>query len=253
MHAIVALPCPDSPLRRLDPRWKLAGLLGAAGVVVFLQTLPGVTLALFGALVLACLGRLPRRWCLARLGTTALVLAPFLLLLPFVHRDTGTTLDVLGVRVSVEGLRLALLVAVKTLALALLLLVLLATEPLLETLKAAHALRIPGVLVQVAALTYRYTFVLGAELERLRTALRVRGYRNRLSLHSYRTAGHVAGTLLVRGYEQAERVGHAMRCRGFDGEYRTLTEYKTRPADVLACAAIVAYAAGLLTIDLWGR
>ena len=101
----------------------------------------------------------------------------------------------------------------------------LATAPLEVTLKAAHALRVPGLLVQLALLSYRYLFVLGDELARLRVALRVRGYRHRANWHSYRTVGHVAGTLLVRGYERAERVGQAMRCRGFDGRFRSLTEF----------------------------
>ena len=77
-------------------------------------------------------------------------------------------------------------------------LVVLATAPPDATLKAAHALRVPGLIIQLALLTYRYLFLLADELGRLRTALRVRGYRNRMNRHSYRTVGHVAGTLLVR-------------------------------------------------------
>src|SRR5437868_4244073 len=123
---------PDSPLRRLDPRWKLAALVLAAGVAAALRTLPAALLGLGGALVL----------------------------------------------------------------------------------------------------TYRYTFLLAEELGRLRIALRVRGYRNRANLHSYRTIGHVAGTLLVRSHERAERVGQAMRCRGFDGRFRSLTAFRTRWPDV---------------------
>ena len=64
-------------------------------------------------------------------------------------------------------------------------------------------------------------------------ALRVRGYRNRANLHSYRTIGAVTGALLVRGWERGERVGHAMRCRGFDGRFRSLSEFRTTAADVL--------------------
>src|SRR6185295_11254426 len=95
-------------------------------------------------------------------------------------------------------------------------------------------------------LSYRYIFVLAGELARLRVALRVRGYRNRPNLHCYRTAGHVTGTLLVRGYEQSERVQQAMRCRGFDGRFRTLTEFQTSPVDVIGCVAILGFAAALL-------
>src|SRR5262249_325713 len=99
-------------------------------------------------------------------------------------------------------------------------------------------------------LTYRYLFLLADELGRLRTALRVRGYRNRPNLHSYRTVGHVAGTLLVRSYERAERVGQAMRCRGFDGRFRSLAAARTRATDVIFFAVVAGGTAGLLTWDL---
>jgi cobalt/nickel transport system permease protein len=124
------------------------------------------------------------------------------------------------------------------------------TAPWEVTLKAAHALRVPGLLVQLVALTYRYLHLLVEEVGRLRIALRVRGYRNRASLHSYRTVGHVAGTLLVRSSERAERVGQAMRCRGFDGRFRSLVDFATRPPDVLAFGLIVAWAGGLLAWDI---
>jgi cobalt/nickel transport system permease protein len=250
---IAALPCPDSPLRRLDPRWKLAGLVLAAGTVVALQTLPAAGSALAGSLGLACLGRLPGSWVLRRIGTVALLIAPFLILVPFVHSDTGPAWHLGSVQLSVAGARLACLIALKTLTLVMLLLVLLTTSPLTETLKAAQALRVPGVLVQVSALTYRYVFVLNAELARLRLALRVRGYRNRLALHSYRTAGHVAGTLLVRGYERGERVGQAMRCRGFAGRFRSLSDWHTRIVDVAAFLLLGSVALALLVWDLLGR
>src|SRR4029077_17601964 len=117
------------------------------------------------------------------------------------------------------------------------------------TLKAAHALHVPGLLVQLLVLTYRYLFVLSSELARLRVALRVRGYRNRATRHSYRTVGHVAGTLLVRGYERAERVGQAMRCRGFDGRFRTLTTFHTRAADLLAFLVLLLAVAATWWLD----
>jgi cobalt/nickel transport system permease protein len=136
----------------------------------------------------------------------------------------------------------------KALAVLTLALVLLITAPLNATLKAAHALRVPGLLVQLAVLSYRYVFVLAAELARLRVALRVRGYRNRANRHSYRTVSHVAGTLLVRGQERAERVGHAMRCRGFDGQFRSLAEFRTTAADLAFFLLLVG---GAAAVGLW--
>ena len=87
----------------------------------------------------------------------------------------------------------------------------------------------------------------------MRIALRVRGYRNRAIAHSYRTIGHVAGTLLVRGHERAERVGQAMRCRGFDGRFRSLTAFHTTLRDVVCCLIVVSGAVGVAALDWFSR
>jgi cobalt/nickel transport system permease protein len=168
------------------------------------------------------------------------------------YSDAGPVWSLGVFHVSVAGLRLACLLVLKALAISTFVLVLLATTPLMTALKAAHALRVPGVLIHLLALTYRYVFVVTDELARLRIALRVRGFRNRPSLHSYRTIGHVAGTLLVRSYERAERVGQAMRCRGFAGRFVTLSEFRTRPADVLAFTFITVSALAVVLWDFWG-
>jgi cobalt/nickel transport system permease protein len=246
--SIDLLPEPESPLRRLDPRWKLASLLLAILGVTALQTPRTAALALAGCVGLAWLGRLPPRWCLVRLGTMLLMVAPFLLLWPLLPGG-GPSWQFGPLSVSVGGLTAALVLALKTSSIVLLILVILATAPLADTLKAAQSLRIPGLLIQLATLTYRYIFVLAGEWQRLRTAVRVRGYRNRANLHSYRTIGNLAGTLLVRGFEQAERVGQAMRCRGFRGRFRSLHTFQTRMIDVTAFAIIVAGALALVCWD----
>lgn len=240
-------PCPDSPLRRLDPRWKLAALSLAVLAAALLRTPTAALLALTATLLLAALGRLPARWFLGRLGLVALVLTPFLLPLPLLLPGAGPSWG--PVHVSSHGALVALVLAAKALTLVTLILVLLATAPLDATLKAAHALRVPGLLIQLALLTYRYLFLLAGELARLRIALRVRGYRNRATRHSYRTIGHVAGTLLVRGHDRAERISQAMRCRGFDGRFRSLAVFRTSAWDLLAFALIVATAGGVCWLD----
>ncbi len=81
----------------------------------------------------------------------------------------------------------------------------------------------------------------------------MRGFRNRSNLHSYRTIGQVAGTLLVRSHERSERVGHAMRCRGFDGEFHSLHDFHTLWPDVLVFGLIVGYVVGLVVWDWFVR
>ena len=247
--AFSAPPQTTSLLSRLDPRWKLAALLIAAAVAASLHTLPATVAALAVSLLLALLARLPARWFLERLGAAAFFLALFTLPLPWLLTGEGAVWTYGPLRLSWHGVEVALLLAAKAIALVTLFLTAQATASLEATLKAAHSLRIPGLLVQLGLLTYRYVFVLADELRRLRIALRVRGYRNRVRRHSYRTAGHIAGTLLVRGYERAERVGQAMRCRGFDGQFRSLTAFATRPGDVVAFLLITASSAALAVWD----
>jgi cobalt/nickel transport system permease protein len=242
-------PCTDSPLGRLDPRWRLAALAPAALAAAVLRTVPAALLALAGALALAGLARLPWRWFLGRLAPVSLFLALFAVPLPFLLDGAGAGWHWGPVPVSERGLTVAVVLFAKGLAVVTLALVLLAAGPLDATLKAAHALRVPGLLVHLTLLTWRYVFLLADELRRLRIALRVRGYRNRPAWHSYRTLGHVAGTLLVRGHERAERVGQAMRCRGFDGRFRSLAAFRTTAADVLAFALVVGGAAALCGWD----
>ncbi len=244
-------PAPTSSfLSRLDLRWKLAALLLFAAVAATLHTLRVAVVALIAALILALLARLPPRWFLQRLGAAAVFFALFALPLPWLLDGDGPRWTWGPMRLSWHGIEAALLLTAKAITLVTLFLTALAAAPLETTLKAAHALGIPGLLVQLGLLAYRYVFLFADELRRLRIALRVRGYRNRVRRHSYRTAGHVAGTLLVRGYERAERVGQAMRCRGFDGQFRSLKAFATRPVDVLAFLLILA-SAGVLAVWDW--
>jgi cobalt/nickel transport system permease protein len=232
-------PLTHSPLGRLDARWRLAALIVALVAAAVPRTLTAAGAALVGAFLLATLARLPWRWYLGRLAVVGVLLLLFVVPLPLLA-------DV----APLEGVRLAAVILLKSLALFTLGCVLLVTAPLETTLKAAHALYIPGVLVHLMLLSYRYLFVLGDELARLRIALRVRGFRNRAGWHAWRTAGAAAGTLLVRGHDRGERVAHAMRCRGFDGRFRALAAFRTTASDVLALVLVLLAAAGLVSLDM---
>jgi cobalt/nickel transport system permease protein len=242
-------PCVDSPVHRLDPRWKLAGLVLAAILISMLGSLPAATAALVAAWVLAGLSRMPLGWYLSRLTALAAVLLFFVVLLPFILPGDGPTFEVGPVQASWYGLQVALVICLKAVAIVTLMLVLLISAPLDANLKAAHALHVPGLLIQITVLTYRYLFLLADEVGRLLVALRVRGYRLRSHPRRFRMIGHLAGTMLVRGYERAERVGQAMRCRAFDGRFRSLAQFATRPVDVVAFLGLVGTAGGLLFWD----
>src|SRR4051794_37086846 len=244
-------PC-DSPLARRDPRWRLAAL-GLAVVAAALLRQPGpAAIALALALGLAVVGGVPGRWYRARIGLLLAALVPFLAVVPFTV-DRGDRLwEWHFLHVTDAGLVVAATLAMKMLALVTLALTLLATAPLHVTLAAAGRLGVPRLLVHLTLLTYRYVFLLLDELNRLRIALRVRGFRNAMTAHAYRTVGQVTGTLLVRGADRADRVAQAMRCRGFDGHFRTATVFRTAAADVLMFLLIVGTFGGLVAWDVRG-
>jgi cobalt/nickel transport system permease protein len=228
LHPPVSVP---SLLSRLDPRWRLVGLLVLMLGVAGCSSLPGLGIGLLSALTLAFVARVPWRWARGQVTAALVLLALFAAPLALMGR-AGEAILLVG-----KGTTILLLS-----------LVLLTTAPVETTLHAAHALRVPGLLVQIALLSYRYIFLLGDELARLRIALRLRGFRNAAGWHSYRTVGNLAGTLMVRGSDRAERVAQAMRCRGFDGQFRSLTEFHTTLADVLAFALLAMLAVLVLVV-----
>jgi len=226
---------PDSPVSRWDARWKLAAvLLAVVGVALLRHPLPSAG-ALLVAVALVLLGRVRVNVLLSRGLVLLVAIAPVLVIVPFTAANG--TLAAVGI-----GLR--------AFAVGALVVVLVHTAPLARTFAAAHALYIPGVLVQIAQLAHRYSLLFFGELRRVRIAMRTRGFRTRTDAHTYRTLGSAAGTLLVRGGDRAERVADAMRTRGFDGTYRPVTPFRTTVGDVVGFAAVLLAFTALV---LWDR
>lgn len=246
-------PCQPSFVQRMDPRWKLAGLVVAAGSFAILRSVGPALTACVGAVLIVALARISWPWYLRRLGIAMIMYTLFMVWLPFVPQEGHDTLDLGPIAISVSGLHRLIVLTANLAAMLSLMMVLLATTPLPNLFKAARALWLPRLLVFLMLLTYRYVCLLMEEFGRLRIALRVRGFRNAANVHSYRTIGQVAGTLLVRSAERSERVGQAMRCRGFEGEFHTLDEFRTARTDVAIFVLLMAWVAGLVTWDLLVR
>lgn len=226
----------DSVVHRMDPRWKLVGLLLGMATAACLQR-PAAGLTAFAAmLALFSAARLPLRWFASRLLGASVFLGFVVIFLPFTLPGRELALGPLAL--SERGVWLAATILLKALTIIGLTLVLLATTPFDALLKACGSLRMPGFLIQLATLTYRHIHLMFDELAKLRISLRLRGWRRRISLRHYRTLGQTAGALLVRSHERAERVGQAMRCRAFDGTFRSVQAFRSRIADAGGFAAM---------------
>jgi cobalt/nickel transport system permease protein len=107
----------------------------------------------------------------------------------------------------------------------------------------------PEKLAHLLLFTVRYIDVLRREYGRLRLAMRVRGFRPRMSLHTYRAYGCLVGMLLARSLERSERIVAAMKCRGFRGRFYLLDHFTFSPRDLGFAAGASAVLAAVAFLE----
>ncbi len=234
---------PDSSIHRLDPRFRVLAALVYSVLISGMHQVEALGAAFATALLLAGLARLQPKAVLRRLLPLAGFLLMIACLLPITLPGPGIALP-LGLTASHAGILLTRNILLKSLTLVLLFMALVSTMDMATLGHTLLSLGLPGKLVQLLLMTYRYLSVLEQEYQRLRTAARVRGFRPAIRLHVYQTYAYLMGMLLVRAAERAERVHQAMRCRGFDGRYRMLAEFpplvtRFRSALFIACMPAV--------------
>ncbi|EJW09731.1 Transmembrane component NikQ of energizing module of nickel ECF transporter [Rhodovulum sp. PH10] len=241
---------PETPLRALpaaavrpflldtlDARTRLLCALAIVLTAITLKN-PAVLAALLVALAAgAVLSRLRLRTIGHRLLHLEGFLVVLVLLLPFTV--PGEPLLSLGpLTVSDAGVAKALLVLLRVNVAALAMLTLVAG---LEPVRLGHALarlKLPHKLVMLLLFAVRYVSLLRAEAVRLSDALRVRGFVPRTSMHTCRTLAWLAGQMLVRAFERAERVDEAMRCRGFSGRFPLVSRDRFGISDAVFAGAL---------------
>ena len=240
----------DSAVHRAGARVKLPATLACVLAVAFTREGDWLALALLALPVagVVAASRLPP----ALVARRAALAAPFLLVaLPLLFTRPGApvaALPLLGWEVSGAGAVAVLTILAKSALSVVAAIVLTATTPQPELLRALRALRAPRLLVATVEFAYRYVFVVGGEASRLLQARASRsgaleGRRAGGGLRwRARVAGHLAGTLFVRSIDRAERVHRAMRARGYDGEPRSLAPPRSGVRAAAAAAALVLYA-----------
>jgi cobalt/nickel transport system permease protein len=206
---------PASPVHRLDARAKLLGLAGLTLVAATAGSWP----VLAGCAVLLTAVALAARIPGAVIARRALVILPVALVaaasLPFVH-DGGAEIAVGPLTASTAGLAIFGAAVGKAAVGTLSAILLAATTTVPAALDGLRRLRVPALLVAIAAVTWRYVFVVAAEVGRMRTALAARGHRTRHLLDGA-TTGRLATALFLRAHARGERVHVAMAARGWAG------------------------------------
>lgn len=113
-------------------------------------------------------------------------------------------------------------------------LLLIATTGMDRLAEALRMLKIPRLFVLQLLLTYRYISVL---MEEVATTLRAYSMRAPHQKGIQRSVwGSLAGQMLLRTFDRAQRVYQAMCLRGFTGEYMTGSNKKLKVGDLLYLA-----------------
>jgi cobalt/nickel transport system permease protein len=216
---------------------------------LFLSSGRGLGIALVLAIIAAGVARVPLRlWWPRVLAMNAFVL---MLALVVPWSVPGEALVIAGgAEFTREGAALAGRIALRANIVLIVLTAFLAT---MEPITAGHAmqrLRVPNRLVLLLLFTVRYIGVFEQEYLRLRQAMRVRGFRPRLDVHTLRSYGYLTGMLLVHAIDRSERVLEAMRCRGFTGRFHTHRHMRTRPADWAFAVGLAIAIAGVFATEL---
>ncbi|GHF64351.1 cobalt ECF transporter T component CbiQ [Streptomyces mashuensis] len=238
----------SSPVHALPPHCKIAAVFCFVLAVVATPREALWAFALYALLLagVAAAARVPAGFLLRRL----LVEVPFVafaLLLPFVV--PGPRVTVLGLHLGQEGLWGAWNILAKgTLGVAASVL-LAATTELRALLLGLQRLRLPSLLVQIAAFMLRYGEVVTDEMRRMRIARESRGFTARGVRH-WGVLAKSAGALFIRSYERGERVHLAMVSRGYTGTMPVIQEVTATGAQ-WARAAALPLAALAVTLTAW--
>jgi cobalt/nickel transport system permease protein len=220
----------DTFIHRMDPRIKvLTTLVFIVCVVSFgKHDISALVPFLVYPLFLVVLGDLPVAYLLRKV----ILAAPFAILIgifnPLLDQEVLLQVGPLGISGGWLSFFSILLRFTMTVGAAL---ILIATTGYHAVCMALEKMGVPQVFVVQLLFLYRYLFVLVDEASRMVRARSLRSFgRKGLGI---RVFGSMAGHLLLRTMDRAQRIHLAMLCRGFDGTIRPFHPLRVRGWEVL--------------------
>ncbi|HIK12858.1 MAG TPA: cobalt ECF transporter T component CbiQ [Oscillatoriaceae cyanobacterium M33_DOE_052] len=207
----------ESPIHRWDTRCKMIGLTTLIFAFATVNSFPLILPMLAISAIIYFVSKLPLLFLFHRLRYPSLFVLGLVVVLPFI---SGTTIigQIGYLTVRQEGCFAMLLITSRFVAIMTLCLVMFSTSSVLTTIKALRDCGISPILADLIFLSYRYLFEIGHQFKTMEMALRLRGFQPRhINQRNLSVLASLAGTLLVRSYEQSEQVYQAMRLRGYGG------------------------------------
>ncbi|MDX1762760.1 MAG: energy-coupling factor transporter transmembrane component T [bacterium] len=228
-----------SAVHRMDGRLKLLGFACFLCATAVLRSLPALAAAFFAAWCWVLLARLPLAPVLRRTGVVVLFLGTFFLILPFSHP--------LGAD---AGLQQAAVIVLKGASMIVTIFPMFHTAPFHVSIKALECLKLSPKLVALSLLTYRYVAAYQDQIRTVRIAMKARGFHPGANLRTLGILGDLIGSLLIRSFEQTERIYQAMRSRGYRESFGVRHEFQPlKRSDWFKFSTMILMSVALVGLD----
>ena len=161
--------------------------------------------------------------------------------------DHATAITIGGLSISFGAVSLVSIVF-KTYLCVMALLILVSVTPMTQLSNAMRRLRVPHVFILLFELTYRYIGVLVDQAHSMYTAYSLRRFgRGGIDI---RDMGSFIGQLLLHSFDRAERIYHAMKCRGYGEKIPAHTIKRFTMHDVSFLCVTCALCAAFRFVDV---
>jgi cobalt/nickel transport system permease protein len=232
-------------LQAINPLAKLVAIVSMIVASLFIFNLSFLLIICLVPIILVVSSRIPLKHFFSRTALFPVFAA--VISLPILFLTSGSAIwtaniGIANLTITAEGLTSFLVFSVRVWFCVASLTLLILSTGFDKMLKLLSTIKVPNVVVQLFALTYRYFFVSIHEAQSVLIAKEARTYVNKrtINMQALKDLGTILATLFIRTYERSERVYLAMKARGFEIDNSSkLTIPSLRVRDVLFASSII--------------
>ena len=243
----------DSLIHGINPGIKIITFFSFVLFIIFTKPDSFMAFGFYAILIatLILLSRIPAIFILKR----SLVIMPFVLMIavfiPFFKPGKvigGYSLGSLRLTISYDGLMVLWNILAKSYLSTLCMILLISSTSFSDLMKALDRFGFLKIITATLSFMYRYIFVVQDELMMMKQAKEARSIGGSKWFHA-RVMANMAGVLFIKTYERAEFVYLAMCSRGFDGNFRTITDHPLIIKDLLFFLTIIMALTGVRILN----
>jgi cobalt/nickel transport system permease protein len=208
-------------LQAINPLAKLLTIIVMIVVSLFIFNLSYLLIICLFPIVLAICSQIPLKHFFSR--TAIFPLFSAVISIPVLFITAGApiwtaNIGIATLTVTMEGVMKFMIFTVRVWFCVASLLLLVLSTGFDKLLKLLSTIKVPHIIVQLFALTYRYFFVSLHETQSVLVAKEARTYvhKKTFNMQALRDLGTILAALFIRTYERSERVYLAMKARGFE-------------------------------------